>query len=197
MRVGGSLRHFHQAWSGDRKSHKICILRVFVSQRLEAEAIQELTESRSRDPLFSIPKKDSEKRRVILDQPTLNLHTFCPTFGMTTVAEVRSILPQGAFTCSVDLTDAYWHVPVDPHFRPYLGFRLDIKKYKFLAMPFGLNIAPRVLTKIAKPIIQELRTRDICLVVYLDDWPVWAPSEELCCRHTDILLKTLERGGSG
>ena len=181
------LRLFHQPSTP--------LLREFVSQLLEAGAIQETNRIAFQGPLFSVPKKDSEKRRVILDLSTLNLHIVCPTFKMTTVAEVRSVLPQGAFTCSVDLTDAYWHVPVDPHFQPYLGFRLDNRKYKFLVMPFGLNIAPRVFTKLTRPIVQELRARGVCLVVYLDDWLVWAPSELLCRRHTKLLLKTLERRG--
>ena len=148
-------------------------------QLLEAGAIQETTRIAFQGPLFSVPKKDSEKRRVILDLSALNKYIQCPTFKMTTVADVRAVLPQGVFTCSVDLSDAYWHIPIHPAFQPFLGFRLGKQKYRFVAMPFGLNIAPRIFTKMTESILEELRTRSVFVVVYLNDWLVWAPTADL------------------
>ena len=91
---------------------------------------------------------------------------------MTTIADVRSVLPTNVYTCSVDLTDAYWHVPINPYFQQFLGFRLGSTKYQFQVMPFGLNIAPRIFTKLTRPILEELRAKGVCVVVYLDDWLV-------------------------
>lgn len=99
------------------------------------------------------------------------------------------------YATSIDLKDAYWHVPVKPYFRRFLGFRLGRRKYRFRAMPFGLNIAPRLFTKICRPILAELRRKGINVLVYLDDWLVWADSPEACRDATDIVIQTLGRRG--
>ncbi|XP_068203583.1 uncharacterized protein [Palaemon carinicauda] len=47
-------------------------------------------------------------------------------------------------------------------------------------MPFGLNVAPRIFTKLADAIVQQLRIQDVQVMAYLDDWLVWATSPEDC-----------------
>ena len=114
---------------------------------------------------------------------------------MLTVAQVRTLLPRNAYTISIDLTDAYWHVPIARQFTPYLGFRLGNKKYAFQLMPFGLNIAPKVFTKLAATVVKELRNRGIQVAAYLDDWIVWASSPEECSRMASETIRFLQSLG--
>ena len=114
---------------------------------------------------------------------------------MTTVREVKQVLPRGCYATSIDLKDAYWHIPVHRHFKKYLGFALGKRKFCFRAMPFGLNVAPRIFTKMTKPILKELRLRNVNVMVYLDDWLVWGMSAEDCHKATLIVLQTLEKRG--
>ena len=86
---------------------------------------------------------------MIIDLSYLNKFIRCDKFKMTTTQLVRDLLPKGAYTCSLDLSDAYWHVPVADSFRPFLGFALGRKLFRFKVLPFGLNIAPRIFTKLA------------------------------------------------
>ena len=88
---------------------------------------------------------------------------------MLTIVQVRTLLPRGVVTCSIDLTDGHWHIPIARHLIPYLGFRLGTQAYAFKAMPFGLNIAPRIFTKLADSIVQVLRSQQILVAAYLDD----------------------------
>ncbi|XP_066958098.1 uncharacterized protein [Macrobrachium rosenbergii] len=74
--------------------------------------------------LFSVPKRDSQERRVILDLSVLNKAINCPKFKKLTIDQIRHTLPKDNYTSSIDLKDAYWHIPIQPHFRQYLGFRL-------------------------------------------------------------------------
>ena len=92
--------------------------------------------------LFTVPKKDTEKLRVILDVSDLNDFVLCPHFKMLTLRDVKLLLPWGYYTVSLDLQDGYWHVPIAPAKRPFLGFRYQGTDYWFRALPFGLNIAP-------------------------------------------------------
>ena len=96
---------------------------------LEAGSVEEAKSLLFQGPLFSVPKKNTNKRRVILDLSTLNKSIACPTFRMTTVEDVRQVLPVGTFSTSIDLKDVYWHIPMHPYYRRYLGFRLGTRKF--------------------------------------------------------------------
>ena len=126
--------------------------------------------------IFSVPKKDSAKVRIILDLSPLNKFIHRPSFKMTTTEDVRNLLPQGTYTASVDIKDAYWHIPIAKKFQSFLGFRVQDQFYHCKAIPFGLNIAPRIFTKIMSAAINQLRLRGISVVAYLDDLLIWAPS---------------------
>ena len=86
--------------------------------------------------LFTVPKKDTNKRRIILDLSFINKYIVCPSFKMLTLKDVKAVLPQNAWTTSIDLKDGYWHVPIAPSKRPYLGFSYAGVDYQFRAMPF-------------------------------------------------------------
>ena len=87
---------------------------------------------------------------------------------MTTWSQARPVLPRGVWTCSIDLQDTYWHVPIAESFRPFLGFKIGRVKRQFRAMPFALNTAPRIFTNLCKEVLQVLRLMSIMLLVYLD-----------------------------
>ena len=128
------------------------ILKELKQKRVIEKAKKLMWQSR----LFTVPKKDSDKDRLILDLSLLNSFINRPTFKMLTLREVKLLLPQGYWTTSIDLRDGYWHVPIAPGKRPYLGFSYRNKDWQFRAMPFGLNIAPRTFTKIISHVIREL-----------------------------------------
>ena len=97
-----------------------------------------------------MPKKDSNKLRTVVDLSPLKKFIQGDKLQMLTILQIRTLLPQVAYTVSIDLTDAYWHLPINRHFSPYLGFKLGKKAYLLRAMPFGLNIAPKIFMKITK-----------------------------------------------
>ncbi|XP_068224886.1 uncharacterized protein [Palaemon carinicauda] len=165
---------------------------LLFTQDLRKNAIKETKYLKFQGRLFSVPKKDSDSRRVILDLSRLNLSIQCDRFHMLTVSQVRTLLPRGAVTTSIDLTDAYYHVPIARHFRPFQGFRLDDKAYTFKVMPFGLNIAPRIFTKLTESVIQELRSHGIQVVAYLDDWLIWSDNIEDCLKATNKVIQYLQ-----
>ena len=92
--------------------------------------------------------KDTDKLRVILELSALNHYIVCPHFKMLTLQDVKLLLPEGFYTISLDLTDGYWHFPIAPAKRRCLGFSYLGPDYWFRALPFGLNVAPRIFTKL-------------------------------------------------
>ena len=63
----------------------------------------------------------------------------------------------GDFMVSIDLKDAYFSVPIFQPHRKYLRFLWNFKRFEFTCLPFGYSLAPRVFTKIFKPVMAYFR----------------------------------------
>ena len=67
--------------------------------------------------------------------------------------------------------------------------------YQFLALPFGLNTAPRIFTKLLKPVVAYLHTRNIRLLIYLDDILIIGSSVQILREHTVLVIELLRNLG--
>ena len=56
----------------------------------------------------------------------------------------NSLIP-GEWVSSIDLSDAYLHIPIHPSSRKYLRFCYKAQVFQFTSLPFGLATAPRSL----------------------------------------------------
>ena len=145
--------------------------------------------------VFTVPKKNSAEGRWVMDLSKLNAFIKCPKFKMLTMREVRLLLPRNFWSISLDLKDGYWHIPVSRRKRPYLGFRYRKQNWQFRAMPFGLNIAPRIFTKVIAHIVKVMAKEGIWCLPYLDDLLIVAPTKEKCLHHLEMATKILEDFG--
>jgi hypothetical protein len=66
---------------------------------------------------------------------------------------------------------------------------------QFRALCFGLNVAPKVFTKMLQPVAQYLRLRGIRVHRYLDDWLITASSPEMALQHTQETIDLLSTLG--
>ena len=140
--------------------------------------------------LFEVPKKDTDEMRLVLDTSSLNKHIKAIPFRMVSLKQVRMSLFKHAYVAAVDLKDAYWHIPIHPRYRKFLAFAANKKLFCFKAMPFGLNLAPRVFSKMMKVLAGKLQEQGVC-IMYLDDWLIIAESPEEC---TEMIQKTMNLG---
>ena len=139
-------------------------------------AIQEVRDSSSLafySRLFLVAKKTGGWRPVI-DLSHLNLYLDFPTFRMETTQSIRNSLQVGQWTTwwttSLDLKDAYFHVPMAPTVHKLLRFKVLGKVYQFVAMPFGLATASREFTTLVKEVKRMALRLGISVHMYLDDW---------------------------
>ena len=131
--------------------------------------------------LFTRPKKTGGTRPII-NCTALNRHLDIPSFKQQTVGDLMRVTLPGQWASSIDLTDAYFHVPLHPHFRKYLRFVAQGVAYQFRALPFGLATAPRIFTKMVEPLAQFLHAQGIIMYHYLDDWLIKGDTpEEVAC----------------
>ena len=92
--------------------------------------------------MFVIPKKGGGWRPII-NLKHLNKTYLVPLhFWMDTLRDVASLLCPGDWTASMDLKDAYFHVPIDRRFHRHLRFGWQGKLYQYRVLPFGLWLAP-------------------------------------------------------
>ena len=70
---------------------------------------------------------------------------------------------------SVDLKDAYYSVPVAKEDRKYLKFEWQGCYYEYTCLPDGLACAPRLFTKIFKPVYSHIRSMGHICMGHIDD----------------------------
>ncbi|CAJ0940203.1 unnamed protein product [Ranitomeya imitator] len=79
---------------------------------------------------------------------------------MESLRSVIASLEKGEFLASVDIQDAYLHIPIFPLHQRFLRFAVNNLHFQFTALPFGLASAPRVFTKVMSTVVSILHSRD-------------------------------------
>ena len=70
---------------------------------------------------------------------------------------------------SIDLQDAYLHVPIVKHHCWFLRFVWRNVPYQWRVLPFGLVTAPSIFTSLTKPILFLCHHKGLRIAIYLDD----------------------------
>lgn len=166
---------------------KVAALVKEITELLAKEAVtvvpQEQRNSGLYSPYFLVPKKTGGMR-PILDLRTLNESVAKRPFRMLTTKRLLECIHNRDFCVSIDLKDAYFHVPVLPRHRKFLRFAFQGVAYEYARMPFGYALAPRTFSKCVETALEPLRRQGIRLLAYLDDLLVLATSAELAITHT-------------
>ena len=132
--------------------------------------------------------------------PILNLKHFnhfmhIPSFKMPTLKNIWQLIQQGDFAFSIDLQDAYLHVPIVKYHCCFLHFVWHNVPYQWKVLPFGLATAPRVFTSLTKPILFLCHCKGLHIVIYLDDILVLVHSKWAGKRACLFLCSLLVRLG--
>ena len=129
--------------------------------------------------IFLVSKKTGDMRPVInlkpLNQYIQNIH-----FKMENIQMALNLISPEDFMVSLDLKDAYFSIPIFSLHRKYLRFIWKNQRYEFTCLPFGYSLAPRVFTKVFKPIVSHLRLHGLRIIIFLDDILLVASSKQEC-----------------
>ena len=134
----------------NREKQQFLIKAVY--QMIDKKAItpvQKVTSLGFYSRLFLVPKP-GKKWQPVIDLSVVNNYLHVPTFKMETAENIRDSFQQGEWVTSLDLTDAYFHIPIHPRFQKYLRFNVGDRSYQFTALPFGIATAPLEFTMVAK-----------------------------------------------
>lgn len=151
-----------------------------VKKFLKAGIIEHCHDPRARDhlsPFFTL--KEATKNRPILDCRRINQCIQVNHFKMEGVPALRDLIESNDYMVKIDLKDAYTVIPIHRDSRRFLVFENEGIVYQYKSLNFGLNVAPRIFSKILRYAIEPLREQGIRLVYYLDD---------ICILHQDSSL---------
>ena len=84
---------------------------------------------------------------------------------MDTLNTALGMVRKNCYMASIDLTDAYYSVPVATVDQKYLMFQFEGIRYKYVCLPNGLSPAPRIFTKLMKPVLSSLRKKGTKLLI--------------------------------
>lgn len=171
-------------------------MEVCIQKLLRIQAVKLVPECKGQfiSSVFLVPKPDGS-HRFILNLKRLNEYLVSPHFKMEDQRTVQKLLCRNDFMAKIDLKDAYYLIKIKESHQKYLRFRFRNNIYEFCCMPFGLTSAPRVFTKLLKPVIHILRKQKIKSVIYLDDFLIMNESYENCLENIRTSISLLERLG--
>ena len=143
-----------------------------VSTLLEKKAIEIVDPQTQQGGFYSVyflvPKKEGGFR-PILALRGLNSFLKVLPFHMLKTAEVLQAFARQSWFTSINLKDAYFHVPIAPHHMPYLRFAFEGRAYQYRVLPFGLSLAPRIFTRCMRAALAPMQATGMQILSYLDD----------------------------
>jgi hypothetical protein len=96
---------------------------------------------------------------------------------------------------SIDLREAYYSVSIAEEDRQYLRFIWRGVTYQYRCLPFGLTSAPRIFTKLLKPVFGTLRNLGYLSVAYIDDSYIQGETYSLCQDNINVTRAQLDKLG--
>merc|ERR1712082_579274 len=162
---------------------------------LEKEAIHVVTSSGDEvvSGYFARPKKNPGKWRPIVSLKYTNSFIEYQKFRMCTPTQVRAWVRPGYWFASVDLTDAYFTIPLDKDAWRFTRFKWKGVTYEYKVIMFGLGPSARVFTKMLFPVLLFLRdTFGIPVIAYIDDLLLQAVDPRTCRLHAEITVLLLQ-----
>lgn len=176
------------------------ILDKEVAAMLEKRAIRVVTTTDHGviSGFFARPKKTPGKFRPIVSLKYTNAYIVHETFRMVTPEEITRWIRPGFFFTSIDLSDAYFVIPLEEGASRFTRFTWRGIVYEYLCIMFGLAPSARVFTKMMHAVIVFLRERfAILIIAYIDDLLIQAPDAATCARHAEITILVLQSLGYG
>ena len=167
---------------------KASVVSEEISNLLAKEAIIEVEYDKSMfiSNIFLVPKPDGSSR-VIIDLSKLNEFIQKESFKMDSLETAKDLMRKNVWMASLDLKDAYFSLPIAEEFQKFLVFQWDGKFYKYVVLPFGITLAPRVFTKVMKPVLVKMRQLGFHIVAYLDDFLLLDLDRDNCVKAVSSL----------
>ena len=169
-----------------------------IERFLEANIIEKVfseDENEFISNIFFRPKKDG-RIRIVLNLKTFNeSHMDKCHFKMESLQSAISAMRRHCYFGSVDLSEAFYSIPILYNQRKYFRFWFNNQKYQFTALIMGLTSSPRVFTKVLKPVFATLRAKGHISTAYTDDSCLQGKTYDACLRNIQDTVSLMDSLG--
>ena len=125
-------------------------------------------------PLQVVKHPVSGKRRLVQDLRWINGHLPNVKFRMESLhTELGDVVQPADKMLTTDIAKAYYCLALHPDAQPYLGWEWKGEFYMPTCLVFGLASAPRIFTKIMRPMMAFMRSLKVRVLGMIDDY-LWA-----------------------
>ena len=176
-------------------------LNALLSEQIDIMLKQNIIEPAMPSPrsfvshMFLRPKADGSYR-PILNLSGLNEFTIYRHFKMDHLSSVMRMVPKDSYMASIDITSAYFSLPVKNRDRDLLQLQFQGKRYRYTCLPNGYSPGPRIFTRIMKALLSHLRVHfGVNLVFYIDDTLIYGRTPELVQGYVKHTLRVLQEAG--
>ena len=146
------------------------IINSEIQKLLEMNVLEKVSYDKNQflSPIFTRPKKDGEYW-MILNLKELNQYIIYHHFKMDSFETALKLVRKDCYMASVDLRHAYYSVCVSKEERKLLRFIWKGQIYEYTCLANGIGSAPRLFTKLMKPVYAALRKKGHKNSGYIDD----------------------------
>jgi hypothetical protein len=141
--------------------------------------------------VFARPKP-SGKVRLILNLKPLNVFVKYEQFKLEHLEIVKDFMFSNDWLCSLDLANAYFSIPIHEDHRKFLTFVWRGIRYRYKVVCFGLASAPRLFTRIMKPIMALFRGKGLRVSMFLDVLCILNRDSASLLKEMDFVVKTFQ-----
>ena len=172
-----------------------------VDQLVKVGVLEKVKKCKCVNPLTVAVNKKG-KRRLCLDlSRKVNECAKAPKFKIRSLKEVANLVEKGDYGFSFDLSSFYHQIPIHPDYRGYLGLAVEREDghkdyYVFKQLPFGLNDAARVVTKLLRGPLERWRSWGARTAeVHIDNGIVFAKGKEVTRQLSERVRGDLQELG--
>ena len=141
----------------------------------------------------------NSKLRLVLDLRHVNKHIIPKKFKYESLKNISELYEKDDYLITFDLQSGYHHVPINKDFQTFLGFSWpfdgETKFFVFEVLPFGLNVACLVFTKLMRQLVKKWRSEGIKCAMYIDDGIAGEKSFQKVASIRNIMLHDLASAG--
>ena len=114
-----------------------------------------------------VKKKDSQTPRVTVDYRRLNEITVKDKFPLPRAKDCLDALSGSTFFSTLDLSQSFYAIPLDPRDRDKTAFATRRGQYRFCRCPMGISNSPGLFARLMTLVLHGLTY--FCCLVFIDD----------------------------